>query len=175
MESVTIVAADGTPLATIAGSKVFLADGADATQGITTGAAIITDAAGTIQQYARGLATLLGAVTDNANGLLKTSLATALDRLIDSVTNYPAGHSSTIISTATTTTVKSGAGTIRKAYVAGGTLGTVTIFDNTAGSGTTLFPGVTPAANALLLEDVAFGTGCTVVTAAATVVVVIWR
>jgi hypothetical protein len=32
-----------------------VADGADATQGVTTGAAVITDATGTIQQYLRGL------------------------------------------------------------------------------------------------------------------------
>lgn len=41
----------------VAASKI--ADGADATQGITTGAAVITDAAGTVQQYLRGLVKLI--------------------------------------------------------------------------------------------------------------------
>jgi hypothetical protein len=186
MTAVNIVAPDGvTQLSDATGIKiqgggggggaVTIADGADATQGITTGAAIITDAAGTIQQYARGLALLLGAATDTVNAWLKVSLATALDRTIDSVTNYPAGHSDTVIVTATTTTVKSGAGVARKVWVAGGTLGNVSIFDSLTGSGTSLFPAVTPAANAVLLEDVAFGTGLTIVTAAATIVVAVWR
>ncbi len=40
------------------GGAVTIADGADVTQGITTGAAIITDADGTIQRYLRGLVKL---------------------------------------------------------------------------------------------------------------------
>ena len=36
-----------------------LLDGANATHGVTTGAAVITDAAGTFQQYLRGIVKLL--------------------------------------------------------------------------------------------------------------------
>lgn len=38
-----------------------LVDGANATHGVTTGAAVITDAAGTLQQYLRGIVKLLAA------------------------------------------------------------------------------------------------------------------
>jgi hypothetical protein len=37
---------------------VTIADGSDAAQGVTTGAAVVTDANGTLQQYLRGLVTL---------------------------------------------------------------------------------------------------------------------
>lgn len=75
------------------------------------------------------------------------------------------------ISTATTTTVKSGSGFVYNIRVIGGTLGNVTIYDNTAASGTVLLPTVTPVANGVLLENVSFSTGLTIVTAAATVII----
>lgn len=74
------------------------------------------------------------------------------------------------ISTATTTTVKSGAGHLRRMVIAGGTLGDVTIYDNTAASGTVIQAAATPASGAVILEDLDFATGLTVVTAAATVI-----
>jgi hypothetical protein len=43
---------------TSGGGAVTVADGADVAQGATTGAAVITDAAGTLQQYLRGLVKL---------------------------------------------------------------------------------------------------------------------
>jgi hypothetical protein len=74
------------------------------------------------------------------------------------------------ISTATTTVVSAtgtrGLVTLR---VAGGTLGNVTVYDNGAASGTVILPTATPVSGALLLENVPFDTGLTVVTAAATV------
>ena len=79
------------------------------------------------------------------------------------------------ISTATTTTVKSGAGFIYKIRVIGGTLGNVTIYDNTAASGTVLLPTVTPVQDGVLLENVSFATGLTIVTAAATIIVGSYR
>jgi hypothetical protein len=72
------------------------------------------------------------------------------------------------IVTATTTTVKSGAGFCVLVRCGGGTLGNVTIYDNTAGSGTVLFGPITPDKGQVLLEAVEFGTGLTIVTAAAT-------
>lgn len=76
------------------------------------------------------------------------------------------------ISTATTTTIKTSAGHINNIRVLGGTMGNVTIYDNTAGSGTVMVPAVTPAAGQVLLEDVDFSTGLTIVTAAATILVI---
>jgi hypothetical protein len=114
-------------------------------------------------------------VWDSTNHLLKVSLVTALSQAVDSITTYPVGHNVTVISTATDTVVKSGAGTIRKIWAPGGTMGAVTVYDNTSAAVPTLWPTLTPVAGWVLLEDVAFNTGCTVRTAAATVVVVVWR
>ena len=74
------------------------------------------------------------------------------------------------ITTATTTTVKSGQGFIYNLLVVGGTLGTVTVYDNTAASGTIIVPAVTPVANGILISNVSFYTGFTIVTAAATII-----
>ncbi len=73
------------------------------------------------------------------------------------------------ISTATTTVVKSGSGYCGVLRCVGGTLGNVTVYDNTAASGTILCPTVTPVADGVLIEDIVFNVGLTVVTAAATV------
>ena len=74
------------------------------------------------------------------------------------------------ITTAATTTVKTGAGFIYNLIVLGGTLGNVTAYDNTAGSGTVIVPTVTPVANGILISNVSFSTGLTIVTAAATII-----
>ena len=74
------------------------------------------------------------------------------------------------ISSATTTTVRSGSGFIYNIRVIGGTLGAVTVYDNIAASGTVLCPTVTPVQNGILIENCTFGTGLTIVTAAATVI-----
>lgn len=73
------------------------------------------------------------------------------------------------ISTATTTTIDTGAGFIDEIFVVGGTLGNVTIYDNTAASGTILLPAVTPVAGGFLIKNCPYATGVTIVTAAATV------
>lgn len=54
-QPVIVVDASGNPTT---GEAVTIADGADVTQGVTTGAAVTTDANGTIQQYLRGLVVL---------------------------------------------------------------------------------------------------------------------
>lgn len=79
------------------------------------------------------------------------------------------------ITTATTTTIKSGPGHINEIRVAGGVLGAVTIYDNTAGSGTVILPTVTPLQGQVLLSDVEFSTGLTIVTAAATILTLSYR
>jgi hypothetical protein len=90
-------------------------------------------------------------------------------------------YSSTYISTAATTTVKSGAGLLH-AIVFGKRIanGVVTIYDNTAGSGTVLH--VTTMGAALLSDpplpvifDLTFATGLTIVTSAAEFLTVVYR
>lgn len=92
-----------------------------------------------------------------------------------SIQASPSGaYSYSNITSATTTTVKSGAGTFRaltvNTYVASAT---ITIYDNTAGSGTkiatiTLPSTITGDSPATLRYDIAFATGLTIVTSGAT-------
>ncbi len=71
------------------------------------------------------------------------------------------------ILTATTTVVKSGPGHLNSLFAVGGTMGNVTIYDNTAASGTVLWGPGTPAAGARIAENIEFAVGLTIVTAAA--------
>lgn len=72
------------------------------------------------------------------------------------------------ILTATTTVVRSGSGFLSRLICVGGTLGNVTIYDNTSATGTVLFGPATPVAGGLIVADLPFKTGLTIVTAAAT-------
>ena len=71
------------------------------------------------------------------------------------------------ILTATTSVVKSGPGHLNSLFAVGGTMGNVTIYDNTAASGTVLWGPGTPAAGARIAENIEFAVGLTIVTAAA--------
>lgn len=85
------------------------------------------------------------------------------------------------IKTATTTTVKSGKGILHKIVI--NTIvasATITVYDNTAGSGTTIATITLPATitgdNPFTLEyDLQFTTGCTIVTSGATDITVVYR
>lgn len=79
------------------------------------------------------------------------------------------------ISAATTTLIKTGPGVVHNIRVAGGALGNVTVYDNTDASGTVLLPAVTPVQGQVLLENIRFSTGLTIVTAAATILTVSYR
>lgn len=83
--------------------------------------------------------------------------------------------SAAAISAIATTLIKTGPGNIHNIRCAGGTLGNVTIYDNTDASGTVLLPTITPTQGQVLLEDVKFSTGLTIVTAAATVITISYR
>jgi hypothetical protein len=74
------------------------------------------------------------------------------------------------ITTNTTTTVKSGAGTLACIAVntKGASSNTATIYDNTAGSGTLIGKIDTTTAVGVQCYNVAFGTGLTIVTATGT-------
>lgn len=95
-------------------------------------------------------------------------LEPTLDKTNDSITTYPFGHTSTYISTATTTTPHSVAGVLHSITIQGGTAGTVIVYDNTAASGTILASFDSTNALATYTFNVAFGTGLTVITSAAT-------
>ena len=86
-------------------------------------------------------------------------------------------NSFTNIPTATTTTVKSGAGIVDRIIVnSGGASSTLVLYDNTAGSGTKIGT-FTTAAQASLTLNCAFATGLTAVTANGTAadITVIYR
>lgn len=85
-----------------------------------------------------------------------------------------AGYSATAISTATTTSVKSGKGILRSITVTGGTAGTITVYDNTAASGTVLADFASTNTANTYTFNANFTTGLTVVTGAATKLTVIW-
>lgn len=78
----------------------------------------------------------------------------------------PGGHSFANITTATTTTVKSGAGVLHTLTVnnLGTVASTTTVYDNTAGSGTKIATINTLAGQTSYIYDVAFATGLTIVT-----------
>lgn len=77
----------------------------------------------------------------------------------------PSGYSATNITTATTTTVKSGAGIFRGLIVnTGGASSTAAVYDSLTGSGT-LLGTFSTATQVSLTPDIAFTTGLTVVTA----------
>jgi hypothetical protein len=81
---------------------------------------------------------------------------------------------------AATNVVKTGAGQLGTLLVLGGTIGAITIFDNTAASGALIAAAFTPAALAgggpgAYVFNVAFSVGLTIVTAAATVYTVMYR
>lgn len=105
-----------------------------------------------------------------------------LDQTNDAITAYPFGHSYTNITTATTATVKSGAGVLNTIVV--NTLvasATITIYDNTAGSGnkigTITLPSTITGDDPVVIVygGVAFSTGLTLVTSGATDISVGWR
>lgn len=79
------------------------------------------------------------------------------------------------ISTATTTTVKTGAGHLHTITITEAVASTIIVYDNTAGSGTILASFVASAAVGTYHFDVAFSTGLTIVTAGASKITVSYR
>lgn len=119
--------------------------------------------------------------SDNITSM-PVGLAQKLDNVNDSITSYPFGHTYSNITTTTTTTVKSGAGVLHSLTINTPVASSViTIYDNTAGSGTKIGTITLPAT--LLSEgpqgvilDLAFSTGLTLVTATgASDITVGWR
>ena len=110
--------------------------------------------------------------SDLTNEACRSTLATTLageDVAADVIKTETRGSAVNIL-TATTTTIKSAAGHINHLIAVGGTMGNVTIYDNTAASGTVLFGPATPTAGGVIVADIEFSVGLTVVTAAATAI-----
>jgi len=86
--------------------------------------------------------------------------------LVSQVASASGGYSYSHISAATTTTSKSGAGTLHSITINTRSVGgTATIYDNTAGSGTVIAVLDTTLSTTTFIYDVAFSTGLTIVTA----------
>jgi hypothetical protein len=83
-------------------------------------------------------------------------------------------YSSTYIATATTTVVKSGAGTLGKITIGETAAGAITIYDNTAASGTIIQVLKASIAEQTFIFDAGFATGLTIVTAGASKLSVSW-
>jgi len=71
------------------------------------------------------------------------------------------------IATATTTVVKSGVGILHSIVVNTTAAGAITVYDNTAGSGTKIATLKASVVEGSYIFDVAFATGLTIITAAA--------
>ncbi len=81
----------------------------------------------------------------------------------------------TYISTATTTTVKSGAGRVARIVLTETAAGSITVYDNTAASGTILAVLKASIVEGVYEFNCRFGTGLTIVTAGASKLSVIWE
>lgn len=118
-----------------------------------------------------------GSVTEGNSGVVRM---TATRELRNAETYAPVAEDNTVgvlkveqrfspsyISTATTTTIKSGAGFLHTITITEAVASTIIVYDNTAGSGTILASFVASAAVGTYHFNVSFGTGLTIVTAGA--------
>lgn len=146
---------DQTTPGTTDSVTVAIAQGAGAAIGAVTGAAVITDANGTIQQYLRGLVKLVIA------GLPVVPAASATGGY--SFLNIAAGQATTV--------VKASAGTLHAIVLnsAATATNTTIVYDNATGAGTVIGrPAVvTATVPTTLIFDLAFANGLTIITATA--------
>jgi hypothetical protein len=180
--AITLVDSTGNPTT---GSDVTIVNGGDVTQGSIADAAVANGAAGTISAKLRTISTQLAAgvvVTGSTVGLVAgTALIgkVGIDQTTNGTTNGVTlvGYSFQNITTSTTTVVKSGAGVLHLVNV--NALGTVaslvTIYDNTAGSGTKIGTINSLTLSGAFQYDLAFATGLTLVTTGAPDITVSYR
>jgi hypothetical protein len=109
------------------------------------------------------------------NRNLKTTLGTSMDKDIDSISTREANYSYLNITTATTTIVKSSSGKLKRIVLGETAAGTIIIYDNTAGSGTIIATLKASISERAYDFDCVFGTGLTIVTAAASKLTVIYE
>ena len=115
-----------------------------------------------------GTITELGGVGDALKVILDSALAG--ERVLQDVQAVRTEGAPINILTATTTVVSSAPGHLNQLIAAGGTMGNVTVYDNTAASGTVLFGPATPTAGCVFMADIEFSVGLTIVTAAASAI-----
>lgn len=146
--------------------------------GMTSGSVAMTDAAGNPATLAVS-SRLFNGTTNDAPRSVQGAASVSTGKGVAAVEE--AGRTFSNIKTATTTTSKSGAGFLHtltiNTYVASAT---VTIYDNTAGSGATIatitLPStITSLGPHTLTYDIAFATGLTIVTSGATDLTVAYR
>ncbi len=109
--------------------------------------------------------------TSNAAHVLDVAVHPGEDSALDRTWGGPK-FSGNYISTATTTTVKSGAGVLHAITVTETAAGTITVYDNTAGSGTIKAALKASIAEGTYVFDITFATGLTIVTAGASKITV---
>lgn len=138
----------------VSGGGSSTADGSTFTPGTTTGTIFEGIYQSTPTTVADGKA---GAVGIDANRNLKTTMATALLKTIDSVTSRPEGTTYTNISASTL--VRTGTGILIGMYVNSTSTGTIKFWDNTSAATTVINNTITPAIGYHSLGNAAFGTG----------------
>lgn len=104
--------------------------------------------------------------TDGALHVLNVAVEPGHDSTLDRTFGGWKG-SGAYISSATTTTVKSGAGVLHAIVLGETAAGTITIYDNTAGSGTVICVLKASIVEGTYIFDRIFSTGLTIVTAGA--------
>lgn len=150
-------AGNSAPLTTLAGTNAAASqvDGHSSTIGTTTGAAVVTNANGTIQQYLRGLVAIFASVLDSLTRLLV----------------MPKYNYTYIAAGQATTVIKATPGVLHTLtiHAAATATNTTTVYDNASGAGTIIaLPAATTATVPITLTfDVAFGTGLVIITAVA--------
>lgn len=110
-------------------------------------------------------------IVDNSIG----KLLIAGEDLTNNVMKTEQRFSYANITSATTTTVKSGSGFLHAITINTTAAGTITIYDNTAGSGTKIGTLEASVGEQTFTYNVAFSTGLTIVTAAASDITVSYR
>lgn len=120
---------------------------------------------------------IVNQVYDDSAGNIGMGLRDKLagEDLVNDVQKVEERWQTTVISTATTTTIKSTAGRVKRIVILG--LGAITAYDNTAASGTILIPTFTPNGTlpSTIALDTVFSTGLTIVTGTGAIVLVHWN
>ena len=152
------------------------------TSGSITGT--VTVSSGTVEVSSGTIAVSSGTVTvgsitepTDAAGNVQTTLNTLIagEDITNDRLKVEHQYSGTYIATATTTTVKSGAGFIHTLTIGETAAGAITLYDNTAGSGTIIFVAKASIVEQTFVLDVSFTVGLTIVTAAASKLMVSYR
>jgi hypothetical protein len=155
------VLAVGTTDGTVSGTqKVIKVNASGDVQVDVISSALPTGAATSAKQPALGTAGTASADVITVQGI--ASMTPMIVR--------PVGYSARHISTNTTTTAKSGSGLLHSITIntSGASSNTITVYDNTVGSGTVLAVIDGDVSPTTLYYDVAFATGLTLVTATGT-------